>query len=215
MLWTRRRIWIHRFYDALRLHLRGGSREKYSLERAAETLLDLIELVRNKTGAPRVFLVAHSMGGLICRSPDREGDPRKTGRDGDTDYVDRLFTYATPHGGIEFDIGFGLFEKVRDVLGVNGADIFGPERMWSYLNPGDPARSREVGPRESARGSIPERPDLHPDWHQPEDYDVAHEDCPPRSVGAKSDGLVQIENVYVPWARFAFVHRSHSGATGS
>ncbi|HEX2175296.1 MAG TPA: hypothetical protein VHG70_05245 [Nocardioidaceae bacterium] len=49
------------------------------------------------------------------------------------EYVDRLFTYATPHGGIEFDIGFGLFEKVRDMLGINGADIFGPERMWSYL----------------------------------------------------------------------------------
>ncbi len=33
-------------------------------------------------------------------------------------------------------------------------------------------------------------------------------------MGAKSDGLVQIENAYVPGARFAFVHRSHSGRYG-
>jgi hypothetical protein len=33
-------------------------------------------------------------------------------------------------------------------------------------------------------------------------------------VGVKSDGLVQIENAYVPGAKFAYVHRSHSGRYG-
>ncbi len=33
--------------------------------------------------------------------PDRKS---KTGKNS-TDYVERLFTYATPHGGIEFDLG--------------------------------------------------------------------------------------------------------------
>jgi hypothetical protein len=47
----------------------------------------------------------------------------------------------------------------------------------------------------------------------PEDYDVAR-GLSSRAVGAKSDGLVQIENAYVPGARFAFVHRSHSGRYG-
>jgi pimeloyl-ACP methyl ester carboxylesterase len=104
-------IWIHRFYD-LSASTFGEKPEDYSLERAAQSLLELIELVRRKTGAPRVFLVAHSMGGLICRCliqkviPDLGGDGQVA-----TEYVDRLFTYATPHGGVEFDIGFGLFEK--------------------------------------------------------------------------------------------------------
>ena len=33
-------------------------------------------------------------------------------------------------------------------------------------------------------------------------------------MGVKSDGLVQIENAYVPGAKFAYVHRSHSGRYG-
>jgi triacylglycerol esterase/lipase EstA (alpha/beta hydrolase family) len=87
--------------------------------------------------------VAHSLGGLICGCliqkviPEQRGDANAPSA---AEYVDQLCTYATPHGGIEFDLGFGLFEKVRDLLGSNGADIFGPERMWSYLTPGDPGR---------------------------------------------------------------------------
>ena len=42
--------------------------EDFSIERAADDLFALTKLIIVKTGAPRVFLVAHSMGGLICRS---------------------------------------------------------------------------------------------------------------------------------------------------
>jgi hypothetical protein len=59
-------IWIHRFYDDAASTF-GRAPEEYRLERAAEDLLDFVKLVRRKTGAPRVNLVAHSMGGLICR----------------------------------------------------------------------------------------------------------------------------------------------------
>ena len=51
------------------------------------------------------------MGGLVCRCylqnrdiPDLEG---KKSRDWTKKGVDKLFTYATPHGGIEFRKGFG------------------------------------------------------------------------------------------------------------
>lgn len=208
-------LWIHRFYDVSASTF-GEEPEKYSLEAAAESLLELIVLVRRKTGAPRVFLVAHSMGGLICRCliqkviPERHGEADSHA----TDYVDRLFTYATPHGGIEFDIGFGLFEKVRDLLGINGADIFGPARMWSYLNPGDPGPTpRGWDPRELPDGAFPKDRIFTLIGTNPEDYDVAH-GLSSRVVGVKSDGLVQIDNAYIPGARFAFVHRSHSGRYG-
>ena len=77
------------------------------------------------------------MGGLIVRAmiqrtiPD---DPDAGGRpDAARAFVDRVFTYATPHGGIEFAVGFGALEKLRDLTGVAGADIFGPARMREYL----------------------------------------------------------------------------------
>ena len=210
-------IWIHRFYD-VSASTWGGKPREFSLESAARDLLELIELVQRKTGAPRVHLVAHSMGGLICRCliqkviPDLQGGP-VTGKSA-ADYVDRLFTYATPHGGIEFEAGFGLFEKVRDAFGFAGADIFGPARMWEYLNPGDP------GPvpngwqaQEMPDDAFPKERIFTLIGTNPQDYAAAR-GLSSKVVGAKSDGLVQIENAYIPGARFAFVHRSHSGRYG-
>src|SRR5688500_16078239 len=53
-------VWIHRCYDVSASPL-GYRPVEFSVGRAAENLFDLVETVRRKTGAPRVFLVAHSM----------------------------------------------------------------------------------------------------------------------------------------------------------
>jgi hypothetical protein len=47
----------------------------------------------------------------------------------------------------------------------------------------------------------------------PEDYDVAW-GLSSKSVGVRSDALVQIDNAYVPGANRTFVHCSHSGRYG-
>jgi hypothetical protein len=71
---------------------------------------------------------------------------------------------------------------------------------------------------------MPERDSTHPKVFprsrifclvgtNPKDYDVAF-GLSAAVVGAHSDGLVQIENAYVPGAHRAFVHRSHSGRYG-
>jgi pimeloyl-ACP methyl ester carboxylesterase len=209
-------VWVYRFYDAS-ASTWSGNPEEFSLEEAARGLLRLIEKLHERTGAPRVHLIAHSMGGLICRCllqkiiPDLGRNPG--------DYVDKLFTYGTPHGGITFDAGFGLLEKLRDVIGINGAEIFGPRRMYEYLTPEsefDPA-----GPPEgwSARempwqdGAFPLDRVFCLVGTDPADYDVAG-GLSAAAVGARSDGLVQIERAYVPGAHTAFVHRSHSGRYG-
>ena len=211
-------LWIHRFYD-VSASTWGQKPRDYSLERAAEDLLTLIEMLQAKTGAPRVNLVAHSMGGLICRCliqkiiPDQRPDRTAV------DYVDKLFTYATPHGGIAFELGFGLLERLRDATGFQGADIFGPKRMYQYLTP-----AAQLDPHGPPDGWVPEEmPDGDGGFPKerifcligtnPENYDVAL-GLSSAAVGAKSDGLVQIENAYVPGARRAFVHRSHSGPYG-
>src|SRR5690606_4060420 len=46
----------------------------------------------------RVHLVAHSMGGLVCRCFLQNDD---ISTDEDRELVDKVFTYATPHNGIE------------------------------------------------------------------------------------------------------------------
>lgn len=232
-------IWIHRFYDRSASRW-GNSPAAFDLEDAARDLLRLTEKVLAKTGAARVHLVAHSMGGLVSRCmlekliPEKYGEehrggdePGPGGRTRAAEFVDRLFTYGTPHGGIEFDIGWGLIERLRDSFGFNGADIFGPKRMYQYLTPGA-GRDDEPPDRWDAR--VMRDDDNFPLSRvfcligtNAGDYAVAG-GWSARSVGPRSDGLVQIENALVSGptagggrrrtADHAFVHRSHSGMLG-
>lgn len=209
-------VWVHRFYDASASTF-GRKPQDFSLEKAAEDLFALVQLVLAKTGAERVHLIAHSMGGLVCRSMIQRVIPEHGQRA--EDFVDRLFTYGTPHGGIEFAVGGGLAAGLRDFFDVNGASIFGPERMYQYLTPDLPVAPRAAQPPAGWNPArMPE--DGFPVGRvfclvgtNPEDYDVAW-GLSSRAVGARSDGLVQIDNAYVPGTHRAFVHRSHSGRYG-
>ena len=216
-------VWIHRFYDDAAATF-SEDPENFSFERAAADLFELIKLVLEKTGAPKVFLVAHSMGGLICRSLLQRVIPERLAADSGgaidpaagASYVARVFTYATPHGGISFAVGFGLLERIRDATGFQGADIFGPDRMYEYLTA--PAL-RDRRPRDEFSGTSMPDDGFPVDelfclvGSNPEDYDVAF-GLSSKAVGARSDGLVQIENAAVRGAPLAVVHRSHSGRYG-
>ena len=220
-------LWIYRFYDQAATtfqappHLNlaerflSGLRHKvtsdgFNIEQAAIGLYDLIMKIRARTGAEKVYLVAHSMGGLIARCMIQKiclmGD-RAPARD----IVARLFTYGTPHGGIRSS--GGVTQWIEETFGPAGSNIFAPQLMQGYLDP------------RKKFGDLCDKgwdPQVMPDGVFPFDdifclvgTDPADYSWGPRTVmGPQTDGLVHIENAYVRKAHRAYVHRSHSGAYG-
>ena len=197
-----RSVWIYRYYEPVSKSLGKDFRpEIEDYARGLKELLDSIEeqytMVdgkRDKEAAKsfRVYLVAHSMGGLIARcllqniSP---GDKR----------VDKVFTYATPHGGIDLRwIG-----NVPSFLQVNNTENFSEKRMRKYLKLPPKSEVNTLGGKFD-----PERFFCLVGTNN-RDYNLAR-----AAVGPMSDGLVQIANASVQGAPRAFVHRAHSGHYG-
>jgi pimeloyl-ACP methyl ester carboxylesterase len=220
-------LWIYRFYDqaattfqaqphqnlAERLLTWGRQKvtsEGFNIEDAAAGLYDFIQKIRARTGAPKVYVVAHSMGGLIARCMIQK-KCRQDGRVAARDIVARLYTYGTPHGGIR-SVG-GVAQWIEATFSPAGANIFAPELMQGYL---DPAKNF---------GEVCDRgwdPQVVDDAVFPLDdifclvgTDPADYGWGPRTVmGPQTDGLVHIANAYVRGAHRAYVHKSHSGAYG-
>jgi hypothetical protein len=158
----------------------------------------------------RVYLVAHSMGGLICRAFLQNP---KLGSPDARSAVDKLFTYATPHNGIDLRV-------VRNVPGwsaLGEVANFNRDRMAQYLSL--PVETRDVC---EIRSFPPERI-FNLIGTNPADYLVLR-GLSSWAVGEASDGLVRIENA-VTYAidsstgkkinsPRAFAYRSHSGHYG-
>jgi pimeloyl-ACP methyl ester carboxylesterase len=194
-----RSLWIYRYYDVTSKETGQGQRD--DIEGLAEGLGKLVKFVIERTGAPQVHLVAHSMGGLICRSLIQRILEQQA-----PERIARLFTYGTPHRGIHFRKGLGFLATVRDLFGFNDADTFGARRMRAYLgfgaqHPED--RLNEIGNHFPASRVFSFVGTNH------EDYNLAR-----LAVGPGSDGLVQIDHAYVRGSNRAFAYRAHSGPYG-
>lgn len=218
-----RSLIIFRYYDIASSLLGNGKTP--SIKELAKALGDLILRTRElicKNAANQVneedfrcHLVAHSMGGLICRAllQNSANDPQNARR-----FVDKFFTYATPHNGIEMA---GL--HVPGWLSKYDMNNFSRETMAKYLG----------------LDQNPQPKDQRVDWIREEmfpaknvfcmvgtnrsDYDVAM-GLSRTFAGNGSDGLVKIENATLrglksdgtpgaPCAK-AFAYRSHSGFYG-
>lgn len=208
-----RSIWIFRYYDQVSQELPDELGERPEIEVYAEQLGAFLDTVRDHVCGPagssdeadaeratfRVYLVAHSMGGLISRcylqriAPDLD----------DPVLVDKAFTYGTPHAGIDLKVVGNLLNR----LPINNADTFSRPRMREYLGlTGD----QDV---RSLDGKFdPERFFCLVGTNSG-DYDAAL-GLSRHAVGPMSDGLVRISNAYVLDSPRAFVHRSHSGDYG-
>ncbi|QNI30844.1 lipase [Alloacidobacterium dinghuense] len=221
-----RTIWIYRYYDPTSQTFDRPGGTRLTIEQAADGLRDFINTVRSSiqlaqakalgtdlASVPltKVYLVAHSMGGLVCRCLLQKIYPKGEA----SNYVDKLFTYGTPHGGIHFDISGGrLLEKLRDLVGYHGSDNFGPEKMYEFLTP-NPMKTvpDNFDPREMPSDSFDTKRVFCVIGTNAGDYAVAA-GLSRSAVGPQSDGLVQLESAYVHGAHRAYIHRSHSGRFG-
>jgi len=197
----RRAVWIYRYYEEASKDLGSGTR--HDIEVYAQGLLDLVNALHDRyapgdrarhgsaSSAFRVYLVAHSMGGLIvrCLLQKLSRNDRR---------IDKVFTYATPHGGIDLR-GIGNVPG----FGFNQSDTFNERRMHEYLGlaPGTAVNSLD--------GAYPEERFFSLVGTNHDDYGLAR-----LAVGPMSDGLVRITKAYVADTPRAFVHRSHAGHYG-
>mgnify|MGYP001157808210 CR=1 FL=1 len=217
-----RSIVIYRYYDVASALL--GTGETPEITEFAKGLSRLILRVRDLVCAHpdsgitvedfRCYLVAHSMGGLVCRAFLQNPD---LGEDRARRCVDKVFTYATPHNGIDMA---GL--NVPKWLSTADINNFNRENMAKYLKL--ETLYKKTG-----------RVDWLPEESFPSDrffcmvgtnradYEVAM-GLSRTFAGHGSDGLVRIENASVwgvnakgqvstPCAT-AYAYRSHSGYFG-
>jgi len=210
---------IYRYYDPGSRLLGDG--ETSEIETYAIGLGKLILRVRDLVGQRhgpgfvpddfRCYLVAHSMGGLVVRALLQNkalGSPEARAA------VAKVFTYATPHNGIEFG---GV--NVPSWLTASEIDTFSRPVMQKYL---------ATAPVDGRMNFLPA--DIQPtreNWFcmigsNRGDYEAAHGVARMFS-GHGSDGLVLIENASL-WSRddaeldrpvgSAYTFRSHSGYFG-
>jgi len=216
-------IVIYRYYDSASELLGDGKTPP--IEEFANGLGQLILRVREVVCAEpknkvkkadfRCYLVAHSMGGLVCRTFLQNPN---CGSDEARRCVDKVFTYATPHNGIDMA---GI--NVPSWLTANDIANFNRDRMAKYL-----------GLAKFYKGADP-RVDWLPEKSFPSgrffcmigtnrsDYEAGM-GVSRSFAGHGSDGLVRIENASVwgindkgdvsaPCAT-AYTYRSHSGYFG-
>jgi len=212
-------IVIYRYYDSVSSFF--GEGKQVSMEDFGKGLSDLILKVRDRVcgreditalAAFRVYLVGHSMGGLVIRcfvQNDNVGDPAAKR------LVDKVFTYATPHNGIDLDV----VGNVPAFFSYNSADNFNRERMCRYL--GLPVGTEPVN---TLAGKFDPDRFFCLVGTDAKDYTVA-KGWSTRVVGPFSDGLVRVNNAVLfgptndPIASTklsprSYVHRSHSGYYG-
>jgi pimeloyl-ACP methyl ester carboxylesterase len=211
-----RSVIIYRYYDEASEDFGTGATPP--IEHFARGLNDLIMRLRDKVCSNplnqttpdsfRVHLVAHSMGGLVCRAFLQNP---KLGQPEARRAVAKVFTYATPHNGIDMRI----VRNVPGWLSFGDANNFNRARMAAYL---DLPQSDDV----SVVTHFPAERIFNLVGTNPRDY-TALGGASSWGAGERSDGLVRLANATthsvaadgsVTHSPRAFIHRSHSGHYG-
>jgi hypothetical protein len=225
-----RSLWVCRFYDqdqhthkVRSIEEHAGDLQKLVCERIPERLKQCSVDLGPGDRDYKVILIAHSMGGLVCRTliqsllPGGGEDPKR--------WIHRLVTLGTPHKGIELSQLPDFLETIATSwLNLFDSGIFNPDRMLKYLKlPGKSYEANSLGDPAAAH-TFPVKRCLcliGSDYHS---YGVVK-----TVTGGFSDGLVKQDRAYVvagpkpakgsdyPADRTCYwsnVHRAHSGYRG-
>ncbi len=225
-----RSLWVARFYDqdVFRDTIRkieDHAEDLYTLVcqtipgRLRQANVDLGENDRDY----KVILLAHSMGGLVCRTLIQNLMPYKYEKD-PKDWIYRLVTMGTPHRGIDLGRIPDFIENFLTTrLNPFDANIFKDERMRDYLKLDGTYDVHSLGDTGAAR-SFPVKRCFCLIGSDFRSYGVTKE-----LTGSFSDGLVKQDHAYVvtgPQPKdgaeypdeqrsfWANVHRAHSGNRG-
>lgn len=223
-----RSLWVCRFYDEdvmgdkLR-NIEEHARELYQM--VCVTIPQRLQACGVDLGPGKkhykVNLIAHSMGGLVCRTLIQNILPKMT--ENPRDWIHRFVTMGTPHKGIELGRIPDFLEKLilRSANPFN-ANIFDEKRMRDYLKLPAGYEPHSLG-TETGPKAFPVKRCLCLIGSDHESYNsVQH------VTGSFSDGLVKQDRAYVvagkpdskgkykpeQKAYWANVHRAHSGRRG-
>lgn len=229
-----RSTWICRFYDEdyVREEVRDIVDHARDLRKLicevipAELKAGNVDLGENDEDY-KVILIAHSMGGLVCRTliqnllPEDGEDPR--------DWIHRFVTIGTPHRGIDMGRLPDFVENpIVHLTNLFNSGIFKHDRMRDYLKLSKDHDVHSLGgavtPTGQPTGCFPPKRCLNLIGSDYSSYSAVR-----HATGGFSDGLVKQSHAYVvagprpgndePYpdacrAFWANVHRAHSGRRG-
>lgn len=223
-----RSLWVCRFYDVdvMKDNLRSIEDHAEELRTmVCQTIPERLKALGVDLGPQlrdyKVILIAHSMGGLVCRTLMQNLLPAK--KEKPADWVHRFVTLGTPHKGI--DLGRIPDFMERFVLRKRNpfdANIFDEKRMREYLKLGKDFEPHSLGPVDSPY-AFPVKRCLCIIGSDYDSYGTVQ-----HLTGGFSDGLVKQDRAYCvagkPDAKgkyssdqkpyWANVHRAHSGRRG-
>jgi len=193
-------IWVFRYYDL-------DDRAFAAYGAALVRLIDFIRVLATKKdeSAPKVNIIAHSMGGLLVREAIQSTYPSDQRRA--SDYVNRVVTLGTPHQGISFQllknwILLGAEEELerfspdlqksesKEFSFKNLKKHFPLERLLTIVGTDYRSYGSEAASIANRFFSVPG--EFGPNYN-------------------RSDGLVKQKYAQIPGAPRTFVHKCHGG----
>jgi hypothetical protein len=223
-----RSLWVCRFYDddVMRDKLRSIEEHAEDLRKTVcETIPNRLKECGVELGPGlkhyKVILIAHSMGGLVCRTLIQNLLPASNEKP--ADWIHRLVTIGTPHKGIELGRIPDFLERlILRTANPFDANIFEEKRMMQYLKLPASYQPHSLG-ETNAPHAFPVKRCLCLIGSDYESYNAVQ-----HVTGNFSDGLVKQDRAYVVAGKpdvkgkyakeqksfWANVHRAHSGRRG-